>query len=185
MRFIWFLGRFHVLLVHLPLGILMLAVALEILVRFRPFRSLESAVAPAWIAGAISALAAVALGLMHATEDSFADSEAVEAHEWAGTTLAAVACLTALLRTRMYPLPYPSPHAEDGRVVAPWGAWPKDIVARLYEAVQPAFARGAVLDRSYDKFWGVPVAAVLSLMFLTGHLGGSLTYGDTYLLQYA
>jgi hypothetical protein len=54
MQFIWFLGRFHVLLVHLPLGILTLAVALEILVRFRPFRSPESAVAPAWIAGAIT-----------------------------------------------------------------------------------------------------------------------------------
>ena len=30
MQFIWFLGRFHVLLLHLPLGILSLAVALEI-----------------------------------------------------------------------------------------------------------------------------------------------------------
>src|SRR5215475_2304447 len=104
MQFIWFLGRFHVLLVHLPLGILTLAVALEILVRFRPFRSLESAVAPAWIAGAISALATVALGFMHATEESFEDLPAVEAHQWAGVTLAAVACLTALLRTRVRPV---------------------------------------------------------------------------------
>jgi len=44
MQFIWFLGRFHVLILHLPLGILTLAVALEILVRFRPFRFLENAV---------------------------------------------------------------------------------------------------------------------------------------------
>jgi len=51
--------------------------------------------------------------------------------------------------------------------------------------VQPAFAPGAALDRGYDKLWGVPVAAVLCLMFLTGHLGGNLTHGDTYLLQYA
>jgi hypothetical protein len=43
MQFIWFVGRFHVLIVHLPLGIPMLAVALEILVRFRPFRFLEDA----------------------------------------------------------------------------------------------------------------------------------------------
>ena len=79
MQSIWFLGRFHVLILHLPLGILTLAVALEILVRFRRFKFLESALAPTWIAGAISALATVALGLMHATEESFDDIPAVEA----------------------------------------------------------------------------------------------------------
>ncbi len=119
MQFIWFLGRFHVLILHLPLGILTLAVALEILVRFRPFKSLESAVAPAWIAGALSALATVALGFMHATEDSFEDMDAVEAHGWAGVTLAAVTCVIAILRTRLHPPPYPPPHAGEGREGAP------------------------------------------------------------------
>src|SRR5262245_27531162 len=174
MQFVWFLGRFHVLILHLPLGILTLAVALEILVRFRPFRFLENAVAPAWIAGAISALATVALGLMHATEDSFEDMDAVEAHGWAGVTLTAVTCLIAILRTRMHP-------------VVAWPRWAgsETIGARLYRAVQPAFAPGAAVDRGYDKLWGVPVAATVFLMFLTGHLGGNLTHGDTYLLQYA
>src|SRR5215470_11064634 len=125
MQFVWFLGRFHVLILHLPLGILTLAVALEILVRFRPFRFLENAVAPAWIAGAISALATVALGLMHATEDSFEDMDAVEAHGWAGVTLAAVTCLIAILRTRMQPV-------TIGRVGS------ETAGARLYKAVQPA-----------------------------------------------
>jgi hypothetical protein len=184
MQSIWFLGRFHVLFVHLPLGMLTLAVALEILVRFRPFRSLEAAVAPAWIAGAISALATVALGFMHATEDSFEDMPAVETHQWAGVTLAAAACLTAILRVRMQPPPYLSLHAGEGREGAPrWAGAEK--VARLYRAVQPAFARGAALDRAYDKLWSVPVAAILFLMLLTGHLGGSLTHGDTYLVEYA
>src|SRR5262249_15765903 len=104
MQFVWFLGRFHVLILHLPLGILTLAVALEILVRFRPFRFLENAVAATWTAGAVSALATVALGFMHATEDSFEDMDAVEAHGWAGVTLAALSCLTAILRTRMHPV---------------------------------------------------------------------------------
>jgi Planctomycete cytochrome C/Leucine rich repeat len=184
MQLIWFLGRFHVLFVHLPLGILTLAAALEILVRFRRFRSLEAAVASAWIAGAISALATVALGFMHATEGSFEDIPAVETHQWAGVTLAAVVCLTAILRTRMHPPPYPPPPAGEGREGAPWWAGPQKV-ARLYKAVQPAFAPGAALDRAYDKLWGVPVAAVVFLMFLTGHLGGSLTHGDTYLVQYA
>src|SRR6266436_7555069 len=128
MQFIWFVGRFHVLIVHLPLGMLTLAVALEILIRFRRFKFLEGGVAPAWIAGAISALAAVALGLMPATEDSFEDMPAVEAHQWAGMTLAAVACLAAVLRTRLHP-------------VAAWPRWAgPEVGARLYEAVQPAFA---------------------------------------------
>jgi hypothetical protein len=174
MQFVWFLGRFHVLILHLPLGILTLAVALEILVRFRPFRFLENAVAPAWIAGAISALATVALGLMHATEDSFEDMDAVEAHGWAGVTLAAVTCLIAILRTRLHPPPYSPPHAGE-----------ETIGARFYKAVQPAFAPGAALDLGYDKLWAIPVAATVCLMFLTGHLGGNLTHGDTYLLQYA
>jgi uncharacterized membrane protein len=172
-EFIWFVGRFHVLVVHLPLGILTLAVALEILVRFRPFKSLESALAPVWIAGAVSALAAVALGFMHATEESFQDMDAVDDHRFAGVALALAACVTAILRTRMSP-------------VAAWPRWAgREIGARLYNAVQPFFARGALLDRTYGKLWGVPVAAVTLLMFVTGHLGGNLTHGDTYLVQYA
>jgi hypothetical protein len=60
MQFIWFLGRFHVLVLHLPLGILTLAVALEILTRFKTFEFLKSALAPTRIAGADTALATVA-----------------------------------------------------------------------------------------------------------------------------
>src|SRR3569623_2719799 len=104
MQFIWFLGRFHVLVLHLPLGILTLAVALEILTRFKTFQFLRSALAPTWIAGAVTALATVALGYMHASEDSFQDMPAVEAHRMAGVTLSLVACLVAILRARMLPI---------------------------------------------------------------------------------
>jgi hypothetical protein len=174
MQFIWFLGRFHVLILHLPLGILSLAVALESLVRFRRFRFLESTLAPVWIAGALSSLATVALGLMHATEESFDDVPAVEAHGLAGMTLAAAACLAAILRTRLYPL-------------ASWpsSAGPEKVGSRINAAVRSFFTSGGALDRAYDKLWIIPVAAVTYLMFLTGHLGGSLTHGDTYLAQYA
>ncbi len=174
MELIWFLGRFHVLILHLPLGILTLAVALEILVRFRRFRFLESMLAPVWIAGALSALATVALGLMHATEESFDDVPAVDAHGLAGMTLAAAACLTAILRTRLHPL-----------TAWPSSAGSEKIGSRINGAVRSFFTSGGALDRSYDKLWAVPAAAVLFLMILTGHLGGSLTHGDTYLAQYA
>ena len=94
-QFIWFLGRFHVLIVHLPLGILTLAVALEIMVRFKPFKFLEGAVGPTWVAGALSALGTVALGLMHASEASFQDMPAVDAHRLAGTSLCIATCIVA------------------------------------------------------------------------------------------
>jgi hypothetical protein len=167
LEFIWFLGRFHVLVVHLPLGILTLAVALEILVRFRPFKSLENAAALVWIAGAVSALAAVALGFMHATEESFQGMDAVDDHRWAGVALAAAACLTAALRFRTSPSPQ------------------RGLAARLNGPVRSLFAPNAALDRIYGRLWGIPVAAVTLLMFVTGHLGGNLTHGDTYLVQYA
>jgi len=174
MQFVWFLGRFHVLIVHLPLGILTLAVALEILVRFKPFKFLEGAVGPTWVAGALSAIGTVALGLMHASEASFQDMPSVDAHRLAGTSLCIATCIVAVLRLRMHP-------------VAAWPSWAgsRKTAQPIYNFIQPAFARGGFLDRAYAKLWGIPVAVVLVLMFITGHLGGNLTHGDTYLTEYA
>jgi uncharacterized membrane protein len=174
MQFIWFLGRFHVLIVHLPLGILTLAVAFEIMVRFKPFKFLEGAVGPIWIAGALSAIGTVCLGLMHASEPSFQDMPAVDAHREAGTWLCVAACVVALLRLRMHP-------------VAVWPNWAGSAktVRTIYQSVQPFFARGAFLDRAYAKIWIVPVLVITVLMFVTGHLGGNLTHGETYLVEYA
>jgi uncharacterized membrane protein len=140
-HFTWFLGRFHVLVLHLPLGIITLAVALEILVRFRRFESLEGTLSVLWAAGALTAIATVVLGFMHASEDSFRDMPAVEAHRWAGVALCVAACVITVIRAQ------------------PWAA-------------NPTFRIAAV-------------TITLFLMFLTGHLGGNLTHGDTYLLQYA
>src|SRR6201986_2057140 len=174
MQFIWFLGRFHVLVLPLPLGILTLAVALEILTRFKTFQFLKPALGPTWIAGAITAIATVALGYMHASEDIFQDMPAVEAHRLAGVSLCLITCVIALLRTRMLPAPT-------------WPKWagPEGVFAPAYRAIQPAFAPGSKLDTGYNKLWALPVVVILFLMFLTGHLGGNLTHGDTYLVQYA
>jgi uncharacterized membrane protein len=95
-QFIYFLGRFHVLVLHLPLGILILAIGLEVLAR-RPHRSgdarrLEPAMPLIWAVGALSALVTVALGYMHATEPGFT-GPAVSYHRWAGTALAFTATL--------------------------------------------------------------------------------------------
>ena len=51
-NFIYFLGRFHVLVLHLPIGILLLAALLEVLVRFPRFRPFEPILPTIWLLGA-------------------------------------------------------------------------------------------------------------------------------------
>jgi hypothetical protein len=45
---------------------------------------LEGAVGSTWIAGAVSAIGTVTLGLMHASETAFPDMPAADAHREAG-----------------------------------------------------------------------------------------------------
>lgn len=138
--FMYFLGRLHVLALHLPIGILMLAVLLEILSRRPRFRALEGSMQTVWLVGAICALVTVALGYMHAAEGGF-DGPVVNMHRWSGTLLALFAFLV-------------------------W-AW------------------RAEFPRAYAKGWIVAVIGTTVLLFATGHYGGNLTHGSTYLTQYA
>jgi len=140
MDLIYFFGRLHVLLLHLPIGILLLAVVLEFMSRRGRFRHLQSAVGFVWAAGALCAIGTAALGYMHATEGGF-EGAALDAHRLAGTSLALLACIVWLMRSRFSPL--------------------------------------------YAKAWPVAALGVVLLLFLTGHFGGNLTHGDTYLAQYA
>jgi uncharacterized membrane protein len=139
-EFVYFLGRFHVLLLHLPIGILLLAVVAEVLARRERFRQLEATAGFLWAAGAISAVLTVALGYMHATESGF-EGSSLDGHRFAGTSLAVLACLVWLLRGK--------------------------------------------LPNLYGKAWPVFSAATIALLFVTGHFGGNLTHGETYLVQYA
>jgi mono/diheme cytochrome c family protein len=135
-----FLGRFHVVVLHLPLGILLLAALAELLSRRPRFASLASGVGFLWGAGAASALLTVALGLLHAREGGF-DASALRAHGLAGGAVAAWACAVLALRTWVPPL--------------------------------------------YRRAWPFAVAGMFALLALAGHLGGNLTHGETYLIQYA
>ena len=137
---IYFFGRFHVLMLHIPIGLLLLAVVLEVLIRRPRFAHLASSVSFVWLAGALAAAATVALGFMHATEPGF-ESPAVNAHKFAGVFLLLVAFLVWGMRTLETP---------------------------LYQSAWPAFC-----------------AVVVGLLALTGHYGGNLTHGETYLTAYA
>lgn len=136
----YFFGRFHVLVLHLPIGILLLAVLAEILSRRERYGALRPAVGFVWLAGALSAIVTVALGYMHASEGGF-EGVALNVHRAAGTSLAVVATLIWVARTK--------------------------------------------LDDAYARLWPVGIVLVVGLLFATGHFGGNLTHGETYLVEYA
>jgi uncharacterized membrane protein len=140
MDFIYFLGRFHVLLLHIPITMALAVVVLDWLSTWEKYRQFEPVVPPLSAATAISAVATAVLGYMHFSEGGFAGPSA-DAHRALGTS---VALLTTLV----------------------WAArsWSLPIYRRLQTAV------GLML---------------VALVTATGHFGGNLTHGDTYLAQYA
>lgn len=71
---IQFFGRFHPLVVHLPIGILFLAFLFECLARFKRFNNLSAAVQPSLLIGSIFAFASVVTGLFLSEEGGYEDA---------------------------------------------------------------------------------------------------------------
>ena len=140
MELVYFLGRFHVLALHLPIGILIAVVALEWLSHTARFRHLAPAAPFLWALAALTAVGTAALGYMHFAEGGF-DGPAAFRHRLFGTSVAIVTTAVWLLRTRF-----------------------PQISARTQ------IATGVL---------------VLALVTVTGHYGGNLTHGDTYLVERA
>jgi uncharacterized membrane protein len=84
-----FLGRFHPLIVHLPIGFLLLAVLLWALAWRRQNPHLQQAVGYSLLLGAVSALASVGLGLLLAGSGSY-EGSTLQWHKWLGILLVAV-----------------------------------------------------------------------------------------------
>lgn len=78
-----FFGRFHPIILHLPIGFLLLAFLLEILSRIERFRAYRPAVGLALFLGAASALVAAALGYMLAQGGGYGE-ELLGLHQWLG-----------------------------------------------------------------------------------------------------
>ncbi|HEX7238185.1 MAG TPA: DUF2231 domain-containing protein, partial [Gammaproteobacteria bacterium] len=89
--FVFFVGRFHVLALHLPIGIVIAAVVLDWIARRPRYSALAQASPFLWGAAAISAVFTAALGYMHFAEGGFTGASA-DAHRFWGT-LTAVAAL--------------------------------------------------------------------------------------------
>ena len=69
--FVFFLGRFHVFALHLPIGIILAAVALDWTARRATYRQLAVLSPFLWALAAASAVLTVVLGYMHFAEGAF------------------------------------------------------------------------------------------------------------------
>ena len=141
---ILFLGRWHPLVVHLPIGILVVSFVMAWFGRRQDTSGLRPAVSFTLLLGGISAVLASALGLLLASYGGY-DMRTLGFHQWFGIA-------TAVLS------------------MAVW--W-------LY--------RGATEQRPAMKrmvAWRLPIfSALMVLLCVTGHYGGSLTHGEGYLTE--
>ncbi|GEO02866.1 hypothetical protein AAE02nite_05300 [Adhaeribacter aerolatus] len=82
-----FFGRLHPLLVHLPIGILMLAICLHFLARRPKFASFGLLMPVLWFAGAVSAVLACVAGFLLKLSGGY-DQGSVDTHQYLGIGLA-------------------------------------------------------------------------------------------------
>ena len=139
-----FFGRFHPLMVHLPIGFLILAVVMELSSRLPRFEALRPAIPFAWLLGAISAAVAVILGYLLSLGGGY-EADTLFWHQWLGIAMTILSLVIYL----------------SGKTKSP----------------------SALLTGNRFRVGCTLILAVL--LTVTGHLGGNLTHGSTYLLEHA
>ncbi len=97
------LGRFHPLVVHLPIGILFLAFLFECLSRFQRFKALDTAVQPSLLIGSIFAVASIFTGLL-LSEEGWYEEGLLNSHRNVGiaTAFFTVGLYFARMRSGQY-----------------------------------------------------------------------------------
>lgn len=88
-----FLGRLHPMVVHFPIGLLVVALLMEI-IAWRKKKSYQPAIQTLIIIGAIAALVSVAMGLMLANTEDYG-SGLLDLHQWTGIATMVLAGITA------------------------------------------------------------------------------------------
>jgi len=134
MNFSELIGRFHPLLVHLPIGILLLAALFQLLALKPKYASMHAATSIALFWGMISAIASCISGYLLSLSGDY-DEELIDAHTWFAIATASIS-----------------------------------IIAYFFNRWENEFAKWVIL-------------LMVPLIFVTGHLGGSLTHGSDYLTK--
>src|SRR6187402_1346567 len=128
------IGRFHPVLVHLPICILLLAALFQLLA-FKPqYAALHAATSIALFWGMISAIISCISGYLLSQSGDY-DEELVDTHKWFAIATASVS-----------------------------------LIAYLFNRWENEYAKWVIL-------------LMIPLIFITGHLGGSLTHGSDYLTK--
>jgi len=137
-----FLGRFHPLVVHLPIGILLLAGLMQVisLRRKNNSKALNVAISFTLFWGGISSIGAIFIGWLLSLQGGY-DDDTLFWHKWLGILLTILTFFA-------------------------WSVKSNKIRLQKY-------------------FFYIILSLVIALVGITGHLGGNLTHGDTYLTQYA
>ncbi len=135
-----FFGRFHPLVVHLPIGFLLLAALFEGASRFKQFNQLKAAVSWTLLLGALSAILSVVFGFLISGDRGY-DDDVLSLHKWFGISV----------------------------VILSLGLWVIEI---------------GIWKVSAKIMGGIFIVLILFLS-MTGHLGGTLTHGEGYLVEYA
>lgn len=87
-----FIGHFHPVLVHLPIGILLIAVIFYFLSRKEKYKSLHAAVGISLFLGMLSAIASSVSGYLLSTTDDY-DEQMIFQHQWLGIAVAVISVL--------------------------------------------------------------------------------------------
>lgn len=95
-EWILFVGRFHPLLLHLPIGVLALAFVMECMSRFRRFDQYQAPVGFILAVGAAFALVTTILGLMLAEGGGY-DEDVLSSHQWTGIAVCVFSIITVVL----------------------------------------------------------------------------------------
>lgn len=82
-----FIGHFHPILIHLPIGILLFAIVLQLLSKWGKFGQITNALPIAYLLGAISAVFSCLTGLALANNGDY-DADLVFKHQWLGISVA-------------------------------------------------------------------------------------------------
>jgi len=100
-----FLGRFHPLLVHRPIGFLALLIVLESLARFGRFRGANACAGYVLALLVPSALVSAACGWLLSQSGDY-DGDLLRAHRWSGFAMALLCLVVALCHWRQWPRAY-------------------------------------------------------------------------------
>jgi uncharacterized membrane protein/mono/diheme cytochrome c family protein len=92
-----FLGRFHPLLVHIPIGFLFVAFMLEVFSRFQRYRELRHAVTFILLLGTISAVVSAVMGYFLSLSGGY-EADTLFWHQWMGIGVAALSVLAYVLK---------------------------------------------------------------------------------------